>query len=205
MLILAIDCSGATSACALHDGETMIAERFHAGGQTHSETFLPMIVEMMDSVGVKPLDLTGIAVTIGPGAFTGVRIGLATAQALAYPDLPCVGVSTLEVMAQSAAGEDGRVYVARDARRDEAYTACFIAKDGVIKRMCNDHLMPKVTQTDEHISSCASGKLTKVIDVPITGAMLCAAVMPYFERGETVSVDQLQPNYVRKSQAERES
>ena len=127
-MILGIDSSSKTGGTALwHDNET-IAKSFCDRGLTHSQTLLPMVAEMLASVNVKPTELTGIAVTHGPGSFTGLRIGLATAQALAWPNLPCVGVSSLYAAAQGVAHEhDGLICACMDARRGQVYNALFRA------------------------------------------------------------------------------
>lgn len=95
-----------------------------------AEILVPMIEEIMEKAGVTFQTLDRIAVTIGPGSFTGVRIGLATARALALAsNLPLVGVSTLQVMASSAAGSSGQSILAvLDTKREDFYGEVFDAQ-----------------------------------------------------------------------------
>lgn len=98
-----------------------------------AERLIPMCQEVCDTAGLSFADLDALAVTCGPGTFTGVRIGLAAAKGLALAlDIPLVGLTTLEVVAQNAAvaGSEGRIAVAHDARRAEVYLQIFEAADG---------------------------------------------------------------------------
>ncbi|MCL2546968.1 MAG: tRNA (adenosine(37)-N6)-threonylcarbamoyltransferase complex dimerization subunit type 1 TsaB [Oscillospiraceae bacterium] len=217
-MILGLDSSSKTGAAALMcDGE-MIARAFCDKGLTHSQTFLPMIAEMLDSVNVKPTALTGVAVTVGPGSFTGLRIGLATAQALAWPDLPCVGVSSLYAAAQGVVASNGLICACMDARRGQVYNALFRAENGVLIRLCDDRALPMEELFAEGLDNpmfigdaatmCAAAydKPHRAVDMPyIQGEAVCQAAWPYFQRGETVLCHALTPNYLRMSQAEREA
>ena len=104
-MILSVDSSAVTASVALTDGKKVIKSEFINAGLTHSETLLPMIKRVMGDYKISDLD--AIAVTAGPGSFTGVRIGVATVKGLAFNDnISCISVSTLEAIACNFLDED---------------------------------------------------------------------------------------------------
>jgi tRNA threonylcarbamoyladenosine biosynthesis protein TsaB len=126
--VLALD--AATEACSvalLHDGE-MIGRSIEAG-KVHSQHILAMVAELLSEAQISLAMLDGIAASIGPGAFTGVRISVAVAQGLAFgAGLGVAPVTTLEALAlQVLAGENGRAIACLDARMGEVYWGCFAA------------------------------------------------------------------------------
>lgn len=135
MKILAIDTATAACSAALMDGGAIIASRHEPMLRGHAEALLPMVEEVMTEAGVAYDALGLIAATIGPGAFTGLRVGLAAARGLALAGgLPIIGVTTLEALAHGAAkatlggGRGGRpVAAVLNARRDEVYFQAFDA------------------------------------------------------------------------------
>ena len=142
MTVLAIDSATPTASAALwRDGE-LVASFRAAAGSTHSECLLPMIEKALEvcEIGVADLDL--IACGVGPGSFTGVRIGVATAKGLAAPrGIPCVGVSSLEAAAYPLSCAEGLVVPAFNARRGNVYTAIFSASRGAIERLTDDAII----------------------------------------------------------------
>lgn len=112
---------------ALHDGERVVAEAFAIDARRHSEVLMPMIAKVMADVGASRADLTEVAVGVGPGPYTGLRVGVMTARVLgAVLGLPVHGVCSLDVIAaQVAAGRE--FMVATDARRKEVYWARYDA------------------------------------------------------------------------------
>jgi tRNA threonylcarbamoyladenosine biosynthesis protein TsaB len=135
MNILALDtCMAACSAAVLRQtgGERHIARRFEPMERGHAEALFPMIEAVMSEAGMAFAELTRVAVTIGPGTFTGVRAGIAAARGIALAArLPAVGAGSLEVMATGALRQlgagtlAGGFMVAHDARRDEVYVQYF--------------------------------------------------------------------------------
>ena len=109
MLILGIETSAkACSAALCRDGE-LLAQSYERTGLTHSRTLLPMIENMLSNTETPKDAIDMVAVAQGPGSFTGIRIGISTAKGLCWGlDIPAVGVSTLEAMAQSARFVPGR-------------------------------------------------------------------------------------------------
>jgi tRNA threonylcarbamoyladenosine biosynthesis protein TsaB len=127
--LLAIDTATRSCSVGLLSGDRLLAEANRADGQTHSRHLMAMIDAVLAQSRAAVSDLTAIAVTIGPGSFTGLRIGLATAKGLAVAaDVPMVGVNTLEALARQAADPGvERVCPLIDARKGEVYGGIFDA------------------------------------------------------------------------------
>lgn len=153
-MILGIDTAGATASVALvHDGR-LLAERVcpnlrpRASRSTisspkgnHAEVLIPLIQELFEETGKSLEDLAGIGVSIGPGSFTGLRIGLATAKGIAYErGLPVAGVSTLHANAARVENFDGTICPLLDARKQEVYAALFRSSRCRLERMTEDEL-----------------------------------------------------------------
>lgn len=129
-MLLAFDTATPFVTVALHDGESVVAERRSDQRMKHGEQLAPLIEAVLTDAGVVRQDLTAIAVGVGPGPFTGLRVGLVTARTLAFVlELPVYGVCSLDVVAVEAAlgrapiGVD--FTVATDARRKEVYLASY--------------------------------------------------------------------------------
>lgn len=131
MKLLAIDTALNACSVAITDGGRTLARLISAGGKGHAERLLPLIEEARLQAGIALTALDGIAATIGPGSFTGIRTALATARGLGLAlDRPVYGVTTTQALA-AAAARPGRATVAViDARRDEVYLQVFAAHDG---------------------------------------------------------------------------
>lgn len=122
-MLLALDTSSPAVTVAVHDGETVLAERTTVDARRHTELVAPSVVEVLDAAGCDRRDLSAIAVGIGPGPFTGLRIGLVTARTLgAALNIPVHGVCSLDVIAAEA-DIPGDSVVVTDARRKEVYLA----------------------------------------------------------------------------------
>ncbi|NMB17693.1 MAG: tRNA (adenosine(37)-N6)-threonylcarbamoyltransferase complex dimerization subunit type 1 TsaB [Firmicutes bacterium] len=122
MRILALDSSTKTGSAALLDGESVVGEYILNVAMTHSERLLPAIERIMADAGWTGEDLGGIAVTLGPGSFTGLRIGMTTAKILAYLwNISLAGVPTLDALARQGELFAGLVCPLLDARRGEVY------------------------------------------------------------------------------------
>ena len=133
MMLLAIETASPDVSVALHDGTRVIASQSLSIGSRHAEALLPAISHLLDQCGQSLSGLTHLAVDRGPGLFTGLRVGLATARALAFSlDIPLVGVSSLEAIAVDGARDGETVIAALDARRKEVYAAAYSVNDGVL-------------------------------------------------------------------------
>lgn len=129
-MILAFDTATPYVTVALHDGADVVAERRSEQRMRHGEQLAPLIAAVLADAGIVRQDLTAIAVGVGPGPFTGLRVGLVTARTLAFVlELPVYGVCSLDVVAIEAARGRSPVgiefSVATDARRKEVYLATY--------------------------------------------------------------------------------
>lgn len=126
MFVLGIEAATQVAAVAVVCGERLVAERLVNNQRTHSVNLLPMIKGVMEDAQVDRRSLAGIAVSTGPGSFTGLRIGMATAKTLAQAwGLPVVGVGTLEALAYALWGREGLICPVLHAKKDEVYAALY--------------------------------------------------------------------------------
>lgn len=136
-MLLSLDSSAVTASVALTDGDRVIKSEFVNSGLTHSETLLPMVKRVMGDNEFSSLD--AVAITAGPGSFTGVRIGVATVKGIAFAgNIPCYGVSTLEAIAYNFVDENCVVCAVMDARRMQFYNAIFKVENGIVSRITPD-------------------------------------------------------------------
>ncbi len=229
MLILSIDSSATAASVALVDDSKLVGEFFINTELTHSRTLMPMISNLLLVVGKTVSDIELIAISTGPGSFTGVRIGVATAKGLAFADdIPCIGISTLESMAYNLNLTDCIVCAAMDARRDQVYNAMFRIKYGNIERLCEDRaisladLKQDISEnySKEHIILVGDGSrlaMRELMDLktyielaPDSLLYQRASSVAYCAKAKIalgqkpVKCDKLLPSYLRLSQAERE-
>lgn len=216
-MLLSMDSSAVTASVALTDGDEIIKSEFVNSGLTHSETLLPMITRVMD--GRKYSELDGIAITAGPGSFTGVRIGVATVKGLAFnDDIPCYSVSTLEAIAYNFVDENAVVCAVMDARRMQFYNALFRVQNGNVERLCNDRaisiedLRNELKQYDKVIIAGDGAKLC-FQNIELENCTLAdedriyqnaVGVAKAAQNKNAISPKALMPVYLRQSQAERE-
>ena len=138
-MLLAIDSSSSTASAALLRDGVLLAEAFNNNGLTHSRTLAPMINSLLQNAGVSPGEISRVAVTNGPGSFTGLRIGISTALGFSGAlGIPCSGVSTLMAAAFGAIDFEGTVCAAMDARRNQFYFASFYCENGALTRLTED-------------------------------------------------------------------
>ena len=226
MNILALESSAAACSAALCRDEELTAQFFQNSGLTHSRTLLPMVDALLRSSGHTLEEVDVIAVAAGPGSFTGLRIGVATAKGLAWPgDKPCAPCSTLESMAWQVAHMEGEICAVMDARRHQVYAARFLGTGEGLVRLSQDRAVSLEELADE---AKKSGKAQILVG---DGAALCynafeaagidarmapphllrqtawgvaRAGLEIVRRGQLVDAAQVQPQYHRLSQAERE-
>ena len=216
-MLLSFDSSAVTASAALTDGERVIKSEFVNAGLTHSETLLPMIKRVMQGYSFSALD--GIAVTAGPGSFTGVRIGIATAKGLAFKDdISCIGVSTLEAIAYNFTDENAVICAVMDARRMQFYNALFSVKNKKVTRLCDDRAisiddLKKELSCYERVVLAGDGAELCYNNIALENVVLADEEQRYqngigvskaAENKEKISASQLMPVYLRPSQAERE-
>lgn len=224
MLTLGLESSAkAASAALCRDGE-LVAMSCQRSGLTHSRTLLPMVEDLLKNTDTKKTDIDAVAVANGPGSFTGIRIGVATAKGLCWGlDKPAVGVSTLEAMAFLAPplGEDTVICPVMDARRGQVYNALFAWEGETLVRL----------HPDRALSAEALGAELAEMGRPVwvlgDGWKVCAEALDALGVAHTVApellrwqnawgvclaargkplagAEELLPVYLRLSQAERE-
>ena len=139
MKLLVIDTSGPVCGTGVLDENKVLCEYIAQNRLTHSASLMPMVEAALMSAGTALGELDAVAAVTGPGSFTGVRIGVATAKGLAHgAGLPCIGVDALEALAASAGGFDGLICPMQDARAGQVYAAAFRGEE----RLMPDRALP---------------------------------------------------------------
>ena len=169
MKILALETSAKAVSAAITENGVVLASGYQDTGLTHSRTLMPIVKHLFQNTGIAPQELDAIAVAVGPGSFTGIRIGVSAAKGLAFSlDKPAAAVSTLAAMARNAAFAGGLILCAMDARRGQIYNAVFSAEGGVLTRLTPDRAI-SLAELAEELRPDARPKIA-VGD----GARLCA-------------------------------
>ena len=228
MLILAFETSAKPVSVAVYEtGNKLLGQYFQNNGFSHSRTLMSMAESLLSNLGLKPADLGVIAVANGPGSFTGVRIGVSAAKGLAYGlDIPVCGISTLEAMASQTKQPDAIICPVMDARRNQVYNALFEWKDNSFIRLCNDRaisiedLLVELNNFDKPClpvgdgSDLLTAKIQDVIKFKSLNLITPCSLMKYQTaygvalaalKHKSVPAAELEPLYLRPSQAEREA
>lgn len=227
MKLLGIDSSGMTASAAIVSGDILVAEFTVNNKQTHSQTLLPMIDQVVKMSGIGLEELDGIAVAAGPGSFTGLRIGSSTAKGMALAlNKPIIPVPTLEGMAYRMAGFGGVICPLMDARRNQVYTGIYRMSGSRMECLLEQcavdilDITAKVNELNENVVFLGDGVpvhravLEEKIKVfyqfaPLhlnrqSAASVAALGMIYMEEGKIEDAKDHKPIYLRQSQAERE-
>ena len=229
MKIIAIDSSGLVATVAIATGESVIAEYTVNYKKTHSQTLLPMLDEISRMTDLDLETVDAVAVAAGPGSFTGLRIGSATAKGLALAlKKPIIEVPTVDALAMNLWGITDVICPIMDARRSQVYTGFyeFTAEGGlnVLHEQFAEDIV-KVTQMLDEIGRSvvflgdgvpvSKDLIAANIKVPYRfapahcarqrAAALAVLAGKYYEEGRTVSAADHKPEYLRVSQAEREN
>lgn len=228
MKVLGIDSSGLVASAAIVSEEALIAEFTINNKQTHSQTLLPMIDQVVQMSNVSLEEIDGIAVAAGPGSFTGLRIGSSTAKGIGLAlNKPILSIPTLEGLAYRMACTDGVICPLMDARRQQVYTGIYQmdAKERLvcITEQCAisvEEMIDKVNALDQKVHFLGDGvdvyreQIIEKIAVPYdfapiplnrqSAASVAALGIQYLKEGKVESADEHRPFYLRKSQAERE-
>lgn len=229
MNILALDGSGLTAGIAVLNENGVLAEYNVNYKKTHSQTLLPMVEEVMNMLGIKSEDLDYIAVTSGPGSFTGLRIGASVAKGLGLAlDKPLVPVPTTEALCYNFQGSDDLICPIMDARRNQVYYGMyeFTTENGtageVVPVGADDikNVIAKVNELGKKAVFLGDGVevyeklLEEYVEVPYVlapkqsrfqrAASLGMAAIDRINEGKTVDAMEFVPEYYRLSQAERE-
>ena len=226
-MILAFESTAKVASVALLQGTRVLAEYSVDCGLTQSELLLPMAEHCLASVHSDFSQITALACTVGPGSFTGVRIGVATVKGLAFgKGIPCIEVSTLEALAENLRGLRGWIVPCMDARRSQVYNALFFSDGNELKRITPDRAIALDTlaaelsaHEKENIYLVGDGydvaeKFLSAAGIPLCAtpmglrnqsASSCARVASQkLDEAETATDRTISPSYLRLPQAERE-
>ena len=226
MRILGIESSSLVASVALVTDDVLTAEYTVNFKKTHSQTLLPMLDEVAKMIELDLNSVDAIAVSGGPGSFTGLRIGSATAKGLGLAlKKPLIHVPTVDAMAYNMWGYKGLVCPIMDARRNQVYTGIYRMSAGmeIIKEQCPmdmKKLAEELNGLGEPVVFLGDGMpvcrpiIEEVMTVPYefapahmnrqrAGAVAALGAV-YYQEGKTESAAEHAPDYLRKSQAERE-
>ena len=228
MKILAIDSSAGPVSCAVMADDILLASAYGNTKLTHSQTLLPMVEDMLKNSSLSLNDVEVFAVSVGPGSFTGVRIGVSAVKGIAFHRQKlCAPVSTLEAMAYNFSGlpMSGVVCASMDARCDQIYTALFLCEDGKISRMSPDEaisleeLKIRLDSVNKSVFLIGDGAQLcyNTLQEHISGIHLAPVHLRYQQatgvamaarrlaaESRLIEAAALQPHYLRLPQAERE-
>ena len=231
MLILGIETSGHTGGVALVKDGQVISEAVTGVERTHSERLMPALDWTLKSSGWQYDDLCGISVSVGPGSYTGLRIGVVTAKALGFGlGIPVVGVGTLKSLAYNTAGTGGVSVSLIDARRSRVYWSAWVFEDGDDDGLCLvedsletiDLVCQRLAEIEGErpgekycflgsgaeryraplIESLKSGALAQPGLVQPRAASVALLGSRRLSKGDSDDVDSLEPRYMRLSEAE---
>ena len=231
MKILALDSSGLVASVAVLEDDNCIAEYTINYKKTHSQTLLPMLDEVSRMIELDLNSIDAIAVAAGPGSFTGLRIGSATAKGLGQAlGKPLIGIPTVDGLAYNLYGTDKMICPLMDARRNQTYTGLyeFIRQDdnyelNILKEQCAvslDEIIDEINKRNREVIFLGDGvpvfqtQLQEKVTVKYSFApascnrQRAAAVgtlaFSYAKQGKMESASEHAPDYLRLSQAERE-
>ncbi len=227
MKILAVDSSGLVASAAVVSEEGMLAEYTINYKKTHSQTLLPMIDTIMSMLEFDSKMLDAIAVSAGPGSFTGLRIGAATAKGLGLAwDKPLISIPTVDAIAYNLFGVTDRICPIMDARRSQVYTGIYSFKQGEFRVLMEqsamgiEELSKQLNQEKTPVIFLGDGVpvyqsvLKELLSIPHyyapchvarqrAGAVGALALKQLADK-KTVSAKEFVPVYLRMAQAERE-
>ncbi len=226
MKILAIDTSSMTAAVAVKEGNMVLGEYILNDGHTHSQKLIPMVMELMSGLRLKPADIDVYAASVGPGSFTGLRIGVVTIKSMAYAvKKPVVGVSTLDALAYNLPLGDKLICPIIDARNMQVYTAIYSWDEGIFVRKSDyialtvRELAEKLKETKRQCMFCGDGVLVhkdffketlgeKAFFAPSNlllqrASSVAELGLQKYVKGQYEEPFVLTPFYLRKPQAER--
>lgn len=227
MKILGLDSSGLVASVAVVEDEALIAEYTVNYKKTHSQTLLPMLDEIAKMINLDLESVDAIAVAAGPGSFTGLRIGSATAKGLGLAlKKPLISVPTVEALAYNLYDTDGLICPIMDARRSQVYTGVYRFEDHRLKVVEDQMavsigtLIEKCNSYGENVIFLGDGvpvfreKIEEDLNVPYSFApahvnkqrasAVAALGMVYYSEGKYETAMEHVPDYLRVSQAERE-
>lgn len=224
MIVLAIETATIVCSSALAKADELLAEVSLCTGRNHSERLMPSVKELLNLAGLNLEQVGAIAVSLGPGSFTGLRIGLATAKSLAYAlNIPIVGVPTLEALAYQLAGTEALIVPLMDAQKKRFYTGFYEWQQNELKEVKPTEILglgdlkQQLSELNrrvilvgegakmygheicEELGHCQMAQPHLILPRAATIAM---AAMKRLKQNQTDDVMTLAPLYLRQSEAE---
>ena len=225
MKILALETAAKAVSAAITENGKVLAAGYQDTGLTHSATLMPIVEGLFRNTGLAPTDVDVVAVSAGPGSFTGVRIGVSAAKGIAFAvEKPAAAVSTLAALARNVAFADGLIICAMDARRQQVYNALFEAKNGILTRLTPDRAisledLAAELWNDPRPRRIVGDGAQLCMDFMTEAGILCRLAPPHLvmqnavsvaleaevlaAEGKLVTAQELAPVYLRPPQAER--
>ena len=226
MKILGIDTSSMAASVAVIEDNKLICEYTINTKKTHSQKLMPMIENMLGLSDLNVREIDAIAVCEGPGSFTGLRIGMATAKAIAHVnDIPVIGVNSLEALAANMNLCDKKICSILDAQRNQVYTGRYQYEGTKLVEIKEigiqqiDELLEELAQSGEHWILVGEAvykyedKIREISNIEIPAASnnvtkagsLCSVAKVKFDEGKDIfDCYTVNPLYIRKSQAEEQ-
>lgn len=224
MYVLGIDTATLACSAAIVSPDRVVAELTVQTRKTHSERLMPIIQQLLEDANLTPRDLGGIAVSIGPGSFTGLRIGMTTAKSMAYAlDIPVVGIPTLDALAAQFPYSARVIYPIVDAQKGRVYTGRFNTSTGypaslsayevidlaeLIKRIANEGqpiiLAGELAEFSEQLQDVERSviELASPLNRMPRGATVAMLGLRQLLSGLGQDPQTLLPLYIRRSEAE---
>jgi tRNA threonylcarbamoyladenosine biosynthesis protein TsaB len=221
MITLGIDTTAVAASVALVKDGKILSEFYTNVGLQHSRTLMPMIESMLSCCGIAPNQIDRFGVTVGPGSFTGVRIGVAAIKGMCFENnTPCVGISTLEALSHNLPQTKGILCPVMDARCNQVYNALFQWNNGVLERLCDDRaiaiddLLKELKTYDQTVYWMGDGahlcfeaipdKANHILaDEPFRYQRASHVALLAEQASETVTSETLAVSYLRPPQAVR--
>lgn len=227
MKILALESSGLVASVAVMEDQKIIGEFTTNFKKTHSQTLLPMLDELIKTLDMELSDIDAIAVSKGPGSFTGLRIGSATAKGLGLAlNKPLIPVPTVDALAYNLCGTAHLICPMMDARRQQVYTGLYAFENGHFKVILPQRAVP-VEEIIDEINQRGRSVIFLGDGVPVYKTLIESSVQTeyqfapahlayqragalgalaqiYYSEGKIESASAHRPDYLRVSQAERE-
>ncbi|MBR6253747.1 MAG: tRNA (adenosine(37)-N6)-threonylcarbamoyltransferase complex dimerization subunit type 1 TsaB [Clostridia bacterium] len=205
MKILAIGTSGKNCTVAISEDKILIKEINITDGLTHSETLMPAIDRILKETNIELQDIDAYAVSIGPGSFTGIRIGVATIKGLCLGvDKPVLAVPSLLGLAYNKKEFDGYIVSCIDARNDNVYAGIYKNENGILKQV-GDYISDNIEVLKERISSLDKAYIMiNDTDTYEYASKIAEAGYDLYSQGIITDGVHVSPLYLKKSQAERE-
>ncbi len=229
MIILGIESSNIAASCAVTSNDKLLGEYTLNHAVTHSEKLMPLIANLLASLGLTINDMDLIAIDEGPGSYTGLRIGAALAKGFAYQkNIPIVNITSTEALAFSIQAEKQPIFAIIDARGDRVYYGAYLRED---KRMTCleepqlttiEHLLEHMIGSSDMVIAVGDGSkrhldcitsrffdnrktcsISSYYEDVIKAYSLCSLGYEKFIEGNYINQKEYIPNYLRPSQAER--